>query len=86
MVFNDNKMLDKNNNNSNNIMNLTIGILHESGYGKLNINPEAGGDLFPVGCINKKLNLLKNIIQMIIKGEIQVNLLIIFYIIQIMMR
>ena len=59
MIFNENKILDKSNDINNNIMNITIGMFHESGHGKFHMNSEVGGDRSPVGCINKKFEFIE---------------------------
>ena len=61
MCFNEKKIFDKTSINSknNNIMNVTLGMFHESGHGKFHMNAEVGGDSSPVNCVNKTFNFTK---------------------------
>ena len=61
MIFNEKKVMDTNSINkiNNNIMNITIGMLHESGHLNFHMNTEVGGDRSPVNCINKRFDFTK---------------------------
>ena len=60
-AFNQNKIVDKSNNNSQkkNEMNITIGMFHHSGHEKFYMNTDIGGDRFPKGCISKSFEFIK---------------------------
>ena len=61
MAFNEKKIFDHSSNNqaNNNMMNVTIGLFHESGHAKLHMNIEVGGDETPLNCMNKKFDFTK---------------------------
>lgn len=63
MVFNENKLFDKTSNNykKNNIMNITLGMFHESGHIKFHKNTEIGGDHSPLLCINKRFEFVEKL-------------------------
>ena len=61
IIFNEKKVMDKTsiNKTNNNIMNVTIGMLHESGHINFHMNTEIGSDHSPVNCVNKKFDFTK---------------------------
>ena len=61
MIFNEKKIFDTKSNKrkENNIMNITIGMFHESGNEKFHMNSEVGGDRSPVNCVNKTFDFTK---------------------------
>ena len=61
MCFNEYKLFDESTNNkkNNNIMNIVVGMLHESGLGKFHMNTEVGGDRSPLNCVDKTFNFTK---------------------------
>ena len=58
MIFNEKKILDKTSINkiNNSIMNITIGMFHESGHSKFHMNNDVGGDRSPIRCVNKNFD------------------------------
>ena len=60
-AFNQNKIVDKSNNNSQkkSEMNITIGMFHHSGHEKFHMNTDIGGDRSPKGCISKSFEFIK---------------------------
>ena len=58
MIFNEKKIFDNTSISkiNNNIMNITIGMFHESGHPKFHMNTEVGGDRSPILCIHKKFD------------------------------
>jgi hypothetical protein len=60
-AFNQNKIVDKSNNNSQkkSEMNITIGMFHESGHEKYHMNTDVGGDRSPKNCISKSFEFIK---------------------------
>ena len=61
IAFNQNKIVDKSNNNSQkkSEMNITIGMFHLSGHEKFYMNTDIGGDRSPKGCISKSFEFIK---------------------------
>ena len=63
IAFNQNKIVDKSNNNGRkkSEMNITIGMFHHSGHEKFYMNTDIGGDRSPKGCISKSFEFIKKI-------------------------
>ena len=61
MIFNEKKIFDTKSNNKikNNIMNVTIGMFHESGHEKFDMNTEIGGNHSPLNCVNKTFDFTR---------------------------
>ena len=63
MIFNEKKIFEypgsNNNTHNNNIMNVTLGMFHESGHEKFHMNSKIGGDRSPLFCIDKNFDLIR---------------------------
>lgn len=61
MIFNEKKIFDCSDKNkeNNNLMNITIGMFHESGHETFHMNIDIGANRSPILCVNKKFDLVK---------------------------